>query len=166
MQTLTRKGIINTVIPWHVKNVWGYHEDFHLILVIAHTFTSHLYDTLFQDNNDKGDWVVVSQLIPNADHARVAYEAVERTRVDAVGRIEGVREGMRERVGSLGSPNLLFKNVASGANGVDVSPPTTRGRMRALKREKKTVETPPKSSRGTRSSSRRRSASRGKAKRN
>ena len=66
---------IDVQIGWHVDNVWGYHEDFHFILVIAHTFTSHLYDTLFEDNNDKGDWVVVSALIKNSDHAKVAYEA-------------------------------------------------------------------------------------------
>ena len=54
---------IDVQIGWHVDNVWGYHEDFHFILVIARTFTSHLNDTLFEDNNDKGDWVVVSALI-------------------------------------------------------------------------------------------------------
>merc|ERR1712078_298337 len=49
LQTASRKGFLKVKIGWHVKNVWGYHEDFHLILVIAHTFTSQMYDVMFQD---------------------------------------------------------------------------------------------------------------------
>ena len=105
LQTLTRRGVIEVQIGWHVDNVWGYHEDFHFILVIAHTFTSHLYDTLFEDNNDKGDWVVVSALIKNSDHAKVAYEAaasaVEGVRERVGSRVEGVRERVGSSVGNL-----------------------------------------------------------------
>lgn len=50
LQTASRKGM-SVSIPWHVRDVWGFHEDFHFILVIAHTFTSHLYDTVYYDIN-------------------------------------------------------------------------------------------------------------------
>lgn len=53
LQTASRKGMQLKII-WHVDNVWGYHEDFHLILVIAHTVTSQMYDVMFQDIVDGG----------------------------------------------------------------------------------------------------------------
>ena len=49
LQTASKKGVFSGKIIWHVDNVWGYHEDFHLILVIAHTLTSHMYDHMFAD---------------------------------------------------------------------------------------------------------------------
>lgn len=53
LQTLSRKSDFDLTIVWHVENVWGYHEDFHLILVMAHTFTSQMYDYIYADV--KGD---------------------------------------------------------------------------------------------------------------
>ncbi|GMI40724.1 hypothetical protein TrCOL_g10094 [Triparma columacea] len=54
LQTASRKGGFIIKIPWHVENVWGYHEDFHLILVVAHTFTSQMYDVMFKDTVVEG----------------------------------------------------------------------------------------------------------------
>ncbi len=75
LQTASRKGV-TVHIPWHVNNVWGFHEDFHLILVIAHTFTSQMYDVIYND-----------------DDGGLGIEAFFRTFKQIVGQVESEHRG-------------------------------------------------------------------------
>eukprot|EP00948_MAST-09A_sp_MAST-9A-sp1_P003358 g3358.t1 len=92
LQSITRLGLTSRpLIPgWHVEHVWGFHEDFHLILVIAHTFTSQLYDVIYSDrdqelgrgdlNKVEGSFMESMQIIANriSEENAEAFELIEK----------------------------------------------------------------------------------------
>jgi len=81
----------------------------------------------------------MNQIMPNSDHAKVAYEAFESRRLQAVERIDNVREkvgrgverakGKLESVG-VKSPVLFKRGVGGGGGGESNANANGRGRAR------------------------------------
>jgi len=67
LQTASRSGMEFKLV-WHVENVWGFHEDFHLILCMAHTFTSQLYDVVYESDVGETPMDTINRILERINH--------------------------------------------------------------------------------------------------